>query len=295
MASPAECGYCGHFRHVHDIGKPAVCHRKDCDCIAFESATEGRKRLKIRMDSHDQTICVDPRCEHKAFQHNFEAVGEPCSIEGCLCDHFRAPLDGDNYPPQSKTATIDGAVGAPNPETTIYYLIKQLGLDPESEGLKDTPRRVAGYLREFTQPFDPEATLKEGFDNPAGATGAMVVQTNIPFRGCCEHHLLPFHGTACIGYIPKARIVGLSKLTRLVQGVGTRRPSTQEEISNTIVDSIDHILLPVGVIVLTEAVHTCMTVRGVNAPNVITKVSAIRGVYRDVPSARSEFFDLIRG
>ena len=167
-----------------------------------------------------------------------------------------------------------------------------MGLSPNEPGLVDTPDRVARFLAEFRQEHDFAEILKSEFDYN-GESGAMVIQTDIPFRAICEHHLLPFFGHAHIGYIPTNKVVGLSKLTRLVQAVGTYRPSIQEHITNKIADLLKKHLNPLGVIVVTEAEHTCMTIRGVNAPGVKTVVSAVRGVFRDVPAARHEFLSLI--
>ncbi len=291
MASPNECGYCSHERQGHDIGKPARCYVRGCDCFAFELATEPAVRRKATIELSNTLHCNDSRCKHQYGDHEALIVGRPCKVETCQCDHFRVGAQFGLTDPDATNMASHNAVG--DTEQIVRDLLLSIGLDPNTEGLSETPRRVAGYLREFTQPVDLTSLLKDGFDDPTDASGAMVVQDNIPFRGCCEHHLLPFHGTAAIGYIPKGRIVGLSKLTRLVQGAGTRKPSTQEEISNTIAEVLDDQLQPVGVIVVTSAIHTCMAVRGVNAPNVVTKVSAIRGVYRDVPSARAEFFAVL--
>lgn len=281
MASPFAGDYrpvgitcqCTHILRQHNPGNGT------CTICSCQNFTEQRVR---------KTPCVN--CSHSEEVHDL-AQGYRCCNLGCNCPQYENFTDTE--------VTRELIATGPNPDydevqDLVHQLLSAIGLDPTSEGLRETPRRVAGYLREFTQQFDSERVLKDGFDNPEGATGGMVVQDPIPFRGCCEHHLLPFHGSAAIGYIPKKRIVGLSKLTRLVQGVGTRKPSTQEEISNTIADILDSHLQPVGVIVVTKAIHTCMAVRGVNAPNVETRVSAVRGAFRDVPSARAEFFDILR-
>jgi GTP cyclohydrolase I len=110
----------------------------------------------------------------------------------------------------------------------------------------------------------------------------------------CSHHLVPAVGWAAIGYLPHKRVVGLSKLTRLVQAAGTRKPSTQEEITNTIADTLHQTLECLGTIVITKAEHGCMSVRGVNAPGVYTSVSAVRGLFLTNPSAKQEFFDILK-
>jgi len=176
----------------------------------------------------------------------------------------------------------------------VERVLELLGLDSKSEGLKQTPRRFAEYLMEFNQGLQPiEEALGTTFEMGEGYH-SMVAQSKIPFRMICEHHLLPALGHAAIGYIPRDRVVGLSKLTRLVKAAGTNRPSLQEVICDTIADTMVRKLKPQGVIVVLEAEHSCMTCRGIAAPGVITATSAVRGVFRDVPQARNEFFSLIR-
>ena len=164
-----------------------------------------------------------------------------------------------------------------------------------SEHIDETPERVFRFWQEFINPdVDLAAILKSGFSHDGKTdTGAMVVQTNIPFRGLCAHHLLPFVGKAVIGYIPNERVVGLSKMARLTDKAGTKMPSTQETITNLIADVMNSTLNPLGVIVVTEATHMCMAARGIKAPTAITKVSAIRGLFIHSPTARQEFFEVV--
>lgn len=173
----------------------------------------------------------------------------------------------------------------------IEQLMLRLGLDVQAEHFKDTPRRVAAMFLYFTQPIPLAAVLKDGFE--AAGEDSMVIQTQIPFKGLCAHHLLPFFGTAAIGYIPNGRIVGLSKLTRLVAAAGLRAPSTQEAITEDIADALMESLRPTGVAVLSRAVHGCMAVRGVNAPGTHTTVSVLRGAMNEDDSIRQEFLSLI--
>ncbi len=178
-------------------------------------------------------------------------------------------------------------------KVAINEILLTFGLNAdEDENFAETPRRFIEYLEEFNQPSDLSDTLGTTFELPDVDT--MVVQTDIPFRAVCAHHLLPFFGTASIGYIPSGRVVGLSKLTRLVQAAGVQRPSMQEVITNEITRVIDKTLKPRGVIVVTKAEHTCMAIRGIVAPGVTTTVSGVRGVFRDAPQTRDEFFNLIR-
>jgi GTP cyclohydrolase I len=156
---------------------------------------------------------------------------------------------------------------------------------------KDTPRRIVQYMEEFNQPFDVMEIFGEGFAVGANEhADGIVVQSDIPFRMVCEHHFLPATGHAYIGYIPNGRVVGISKIARLVDAVGTDRPSLQELITSRIADAFMTHLQAKGVIVVIKAAHSCMTCRGVKTPDTLTSTSVVRGLFRDVPSARAEFF-----
>ena len=171
-------------------------------------------------------------------------------------------------------------------------ILEALGIDYKNDSsIVDTPNRVAKFLQEFNQGTDLKQLLKARFECDSKG---MVVQTGIPFRALCEHHLLPFLGVAHVGYIPNKWVVGLSKLTRLVQSAGTRRPSIQERLTKEICSLLSDELDCLGAIVVINAEHTCMSVRGINAPGVRTITSSVKGVFRDVPAAREEFFALIR-
>jgi len=168
----------------------------------------------------------------------------------------------------------------------VRRLLAELGL--EGEHFEDTPRRVAAMLRSFRQGSEEDLhkllkTFTESADN------ILVVQTRIPFKGLCAHHLLPFFGVAMVGYIPRGRVVGLSKLTRLVQAAGSIQPTTQEHITNLVARTLDEELHPTASGCVTRAVHGCMAVRGVNAPDTVTTASALRGQFLLNPSARQEF------
>ncbi len=176
----------------------------------------------------------------------------------------------------------------------IGLVLAGLGLNVEEEGLADTPSRVAKFYREYLQGVNLIDVLGTSFERPEGEPRTMVCQDRIPFRALCEHHLLPFFGEAAVGYIPNNRVVGLSKLSRLVDAAGTRRPSIQERISEEIVDALMNGLDASGAIVVIKAEHMCMAVRGVNKPGVVTTTSAIRGVFVDDAVARQEFLALVR-
>lgn len=172
-----------------------------------------------------------------------------------------------------------------------------LGLDPDSEHFKRTPERFVNYLLTYRQPVDFGALLKMGFedDDPTDANlkKSVVVQTDIPFFGMCAHHLLPFFGKAAVGYVPNQRVVGLSKLTRLVYAAGHVEPTTQEWITNKVADALyDSTIKPKGVAVVSSALHGCMSARGVESPSTRTIISAIRGVFYDEPALETKFMTL---
>ena len=177
-------------------------------------------------------------------------------------------------------------------ERAIRDLLIAVGEDPDRDGLRDTPARVArAYVELFAGlSMDPTEVLATTFD--AGHE-ELVLVTDIDMVSMCEHHLLPFHGVAHIGYIPNAngRITGLSKLARLVECFA-RRPQVQERITTQIADAMVTILQPRGTIVVIEAEHLCMSVRGVRKPGTRTVTSAVRGALRD-PATRAEAMALI--
>jgi GTP cyclohydrolase I len=175
-------------------------------------------------------------------------------------------------------------------EQHVQGLLIEMGLDPRELGLEETPRRVTAYLLEFVKPF-PDNIWTGVFD--AGGYSGIITLSNIPFRMICEHHLLPALGHAAIGYIPHKQILGLSKLPRLVDAVGTERPSLQEKITDRIVDLLEEHIEPSGTICVIKAEHTCVACRGVATPGIVTTTSSVKGNFRNVPAAREEFFHLI--
>lgn len=166
--------------------------------------------------------------------------------------------------------------------------------EAQREGLKDTPARVARmYMEEFfTHGQDPlEACLSAVFTEPTDSHEQVAVW-DIPFHSICEHHLLPYHGVAHVGYVPRDQLLGLSKIARLVRAAG-KGFSVQERVTTRVIDALERKLAPQGVIVVMEAVHTCMICRGAMAYGAKTSTSAVRGLYRDSAAARSEFFSLL--
>lgn len=173
----------------------------------------------------------------------------------------------------------------------VGQILKLLELNEHDPSLERTPERVAKFLLEFRQPFSAIEVLGDRFESES--TKSIVAQQNIPFRMMCEHHLAPAFGRANVGYLPsKGKVIGLSKITRLVQAVGTEKPSLQETVCDKIADLMSAHVDAQGVMVVIWAEHTCMTCRGVNSPGVITITSAVRGIFRDVPEIRQELLAL---
>ncbi len=180
-------------------------------------------------------------------------------------------------------------------ERAVAELIEAIGEDRHREGLRDTPRRVAEMYAELFSGMeqDPREVLTVGFEE---GHREMVISRDIPFYSMCEHHLLPFYGTAHLGYIPNksGRVVGASKLARAVE-ILARRPQLQERLTRQIADAMMDAIQPDGVGVIVEAEHLCMTMRGIKKPgsNIIT--SATRGLFRSRPATRAEFLSLVKG
>jgi GTP cyclohydrolase I len=172
-------------------------------------------------------------------------------------------------------------------EGAVADLLRALGRDPTSEHLADTPARVARSFAELLSPREFRLTTfpnDEGYDE-------MVVARSIPVHSLCEHHLLPFHGVAHVGYLPGERILGLSKLARVVE-LFARDLQVQERLTKQVADWLQEHLAPKGVGVVIEAEHLCMALRGVRAPGAVTVTSALHGLLREDPGSRQEFFSL---
>ena len=177
-------------------------------------------------------------------------------------------------------------------EAAIRTLIEALGENVQREGLADSPRRIAAMYRELFEGLnrDPVEVLSVGFEE---GHDELVILREIPFYSMCEHHFMPFHGQAHIGYMPDGRIVGLSKIARAVE-ILARRPQVQERLTTQIADCIEHVLNAQGVGVVIEAEHLCMTARGVRKPGATMVTSAMRGCFRADANTRQEFLGLIR-
>lgn len=178
-------------------------------------------------------------------------------------------------------------------EEAVRVLLRWAGDDPQREGLRDTPRRVVEAFRDWFSGYrdDPRAFLARTFEEVAGYD-EMVVLRDIEFASHCEHHLAPIIGRAHVGYLPRRRVVGISKLARVVEAYA-RRLQVQEKMTAEIAHCIHDALDPLGVGVVIEAVHQCMTTRGVNKPRVSMITSQMLGAFRDDSRTRGEFLAFI--
>lgn len=200
----------------------------------------------------------------------------------------RAPTGA--FDPLAATARPDQA----EVEAAVRTLIRWAGDDPDREGLIDTPGRVARSYRELFSGYDvdPRDYLERTFEETAGYD-SLVILKDIRFVSFCEHHMLPVVGRAHVGYLPTDRVVGISKLARVVRGFA-RRLQIQEKMTNEIALAIAETLNPQGVGVVIEAEHSCMTLRGVDTPGASLTTSCLLGVVRDDPRTREEFLRLVR-
>jgi GTP cyclohydrolase I len=178
-------------------------------------------------------------------------------------------------------------------EAAVRTLIEWAGDDPDREGLLDTPKRVAKSYRELFSGYDtdPREYLERTFDE-VGGYDELVVLKDIRVVSFCEHHMLPFLGKAHVGYLPTNRVVGISKLARVVHGFG-RRLQIQEKLTADIAQAIDEILKPKGVGVVIQSEHSCMTMRGVNTPGSMLTTSHLLGEVRNDARTRDEFLRLV--
>jgi GTP cyclohydrolase I len=182
-------------------------------------------------------------------------------------------------------------VDLPRIERAVREILLAVGEDPDREGLRKTPSRVArsyGELMAGLQ-IDPRKYLSTVFHEPYDE---IVLLRDIEFHSLCEHHLLPFTGRAHVAYLPAGKVVGLSKLARLVEGFA-RRPQVQERLTTQIADALMEELNPIGTACVIEAVHTCMTIRGVRKHGSVMVTSALRGIFKDNPASRAEILALM--
>jgi len=187
----------------------------------------------------------------------------------------------------------DGKVDESAIEEAVRAILQAVGEDPRREGLLATPRRVARMYAELFSGLweDPARHLEVGFSEKYDE---MVVLRDIPFYSMCEHHLLPFMGKAHVAYLPRGKVVGVSKMARVVEACA-RRPQVQERLTSQIADLLMDKLEARGAGVIVEAEHTCMTIRGVNKPGAVMVTSAMRGLFKSNLATRTEAINLLTG
>ncbi|HEU4763673.1 MAG TPA: GTP cyclohydrolase I FolE [Gemmatimonadales bacterium] len=176
----------------------------------------------------------------------------------------------------------------------VRAMLDALGEDPDRDGLRKTPERVEAALRWLTRGYEMSVEQVVGDAVFEERHESMILVRDIELYSLCEHHMLPFFGRAHVAYIPDGRIVGLSKLPRLVE-VFSRRLQVQERLTDQVADAVMDVLAPQGVGVVIEAIHLCMAMRGVEKQNSKTVTSALRGVFRDDSRTREEFLRLVQG
>ena len=188
----------------------------------------------------------------------------------------------------------NGTQPFPSPEDAVRFLLREIGEDPDRGGLIETPKRFVKALREMTEGYaqQPQEVLKV-FEDGGENYDQMVLVKDIPVYSMCEHHMAPFMGKAHVAYIPDGKLVGISKVARVVDCFA-RRPQIQERLTEQIADLIMEQLAPKGVAVVLEAQHTCMIVRGVRKPGSVVVTSALRGLCKTRPSTRNEAMGLLR-
>ena len=192
---------------------------------------------------------------------------------------------------ESSADAVNNSVELPRIEAAVREILFAVGEDPDRDGLLETPKRVAKMYRELFAGLhlDPARHLKKVFEE---TYDELVLVRDISFNSCCEHHLLPFMGVAHVAYLPKGKVVGLSKLARVVEEI-SHRPQVQERMTHSVADLVNAELDAKGVIVVVEAEHTCMTIRGIRKPGSLTVTSAVRGLFKTNQSTRSEVMALI--
>lgn len=213
------------------------------------------------------------------------ATGQPPSH-----DDFDLGQDAsDAMPPEMPYAQVD----VPRIEKAVREILLAIGEDPDREGLLKTPNRVARAYAELMAGLriDPKKHLKTVFHE---RYDEVVLLRDIEFHSLCEHHLLPFMGRAHVAYLPDGKVVGLSKLARLVEGFA-RRPQVQERLTGQIADALMEELNPLGAACVVEATHTCMTIRGARKPGSLMVTSALRGIFKENASSRAEVLSLMYG
>ena len=217
------------------------------------------------------------------------APSAQCTEESSSCFESSMP----DSPPSPASTSVARVVDKSAIESAVRTILKAIGENSRRDGLLDTPARVARMYEEMFSGLhlDParhlETTFPEAYDE-------IVLVRDIPFTSMCEHHLLPFTGVAHVAYLPNGKVVGLSKLARVVEEV-SRRPQVQERLTQTVADMLEDKLGTKGAAVVIESEHSCMALRGVRKSGTLTITSSLRGVFREDQASRSEVLSLING
>ena len=249
-------------------------------------------RSEARMQSERDSIMIAD--ERKSKKHLVSSVPNTST---------QSSTNGQDRPSHSRPSTTENSffvdpnearndeVDLPRIEAAVRSILEAVGEDPDREGLLETPARVARMYAEMFAGLksDPARHLAKVFTEDYDE---IVLVRDISFCSMCEHHLLPFSGKAHIAYLPSGKVVGLSKLARVVEEVA-RRPQVQERLTHTVADLVENRLSARGVAVVVESTHSCMTMRGVRKPGSLCLTSAMRGIFRDDPKSRSEVLGLI--
>jgi GTP cyclohydrolase I len=202
---------------------------------------------------------------------------------------FGSSSTGESNAPVAEKPPVD----LPRMERAVREILAAVGEDPDRDGLLETPARVARMYAELFMglKLDPGRHLKKVF---VEEFDELVLIRDISFNSMCEHHLLPFIGKAHVGYLPRGRVVGLSKLARVVEEI-SHRPQVQERMTHQIADLMQKELDPKGVVVVLEAAHSCMSIRGIRKPGSVTITSAVRGLFKTNQASRAEVMAFIQG
>jgi GTP cyclohydrolase I len=203
----------------------------------------------------------------------------------------KTPIKPEDHDESDAPPLLSRDVDLPRIERAVREILLAVGEDPDREGLLKTPNRVARAYAELMAGLrdNPREHLKTVFHE---RYDEVVLLRDIQFHSLCEHHLLPFTGKAHVAYLPDGKVVGLSKLARLVEGFA-RRPQVQERLTTQIADALMEELVPIGAACVIEATHTCMTIRGAKKPGSIMVTSALRGIFKDNASSRAEILALM--
>ncbi len=217
-------------------------------------------------------------------------MNEKSSVDEDDCVHG-SPVSGE--PGLYSAKRPEFQVDLPRMERAVREILAAVGEDPDRDGLLETPARVARMYAELFMGLhlNPGRHLKKVF---AEQYDELVLVRDISFNSMCEHHLLPFIGVAHVGYLPRGKVVGLSKLARVVEEV-SHRPQVQERMTHQIADLLQQELDPKGAIVVLEASHSCMTIRGIRKPGSVTITSAVRGLFKTNQASRAEVMAFIQG